>query len=72
MDVSYLEHWVKLGSRVARHSLFVSEENQFVKALESELKQVVSGTSVMRSAMELKDSVQVFGDNEVSMRRGDK
>ena len=53
---------------MARHSFFVSEENEFVQALESELKHLVSGTSVMRSAMDLKDSIQVFGDNEVRVR----
>lgn len=65
MEATYLDHWMQLAGRVSRHSLFITEENEFVKALESELKSLVSSTSVVSSAMDLKDSIQPYSDNSV-------
>ena len=65
VESHYLEHWMELASRIDRHSLFIQEDNAFVKRLEGELKYLVPGTSVISSEMDLKDNIQVFNDNSV-------
>ena len=66
VESHYLEHWMDLAGRYDRHSLFVSENNLFVKRLEGELKHLVPATSVISSEMDLKDNIQVFSDNSVT------
>ena len=65
VESGYVDHWMNLASRHARHSLFIQEDNGFAKRLEGELKQLVSTTSVITSEMDLKDNIQVFNDNSV-------
>ena len=65
VESGYVDHWMNLASRYARHSLFIQEDNGFAKRLEGELKQLVPTTSVITSEMDLKDNIQVFNDNSV-------
>ena len=40
VDDVYLTHWITLSQQIPRHSFFLTEENEFVHALEMELKAI--------------------------------
>ena len=67
VDESYLSHWLALAEKIPRHSFFLTEENEFAHALEMELKTFVASTTVISSEMDLKEAIQPYNDNSVSV-----
>ena len=65
VDEVYLTHWITFSQQIPRHSFFLTEENEFVHALEMELKAIIPATSVIHSEMDLKEVIQPYNDNSV-------
>ena len=59
VDEVYLTHWITLSQQIPRHSFFLTEEYEFVHALEMELKAIIPATSVIHTQIHSHKSLNI-------------